>query len=113
MSEEVKEVKEEKKVAGDSGAAETPKVLPKMGPLAVMVNPLVPTKDKFLVFSSSSQRTVTVEHRSLDGATGVKITPSVDDKFEQLLAYPSSLTAVLLEDTVGILIPPIVGPSNN
>lgn len=113
MSEEVKEVKEEKKVAGDSGAAETPKVLPKMGPLAVMVNPLVPTKDKFLVFSSSAQRTVTVEHRSLDGATGVKITPSVDDKFEQLLAYPSSLTAVLLEDTVGILIPPIVGPSNN
>lgn len=102
------EVKEVKKAAGDSGAAETPKVLPKMGPLAVLVNPLVPTKDKFLVFSSSAQRTVTIEHWGLDGATGVKISPSVDDKFEELLGYPSSLTAVLLEDTVGIPPPPLL-----
>lgn len=83
-------------------AADAGEELPKMGPLAVLVNPLVSTKDKFLVFSSSAQRTVTIEHRNTEGPAGITIKPDAKDKFPELLAYPSSLTAVLLEQTVGI-----------
>lgn len=83
-------------------AADAGEELPKMGPLAVLVNPLVSTKDKFLVFSSSAQRTVTIEHRTTAGPAGIAISPNNGDKFPELLAYPSSLTAMLLEETVGL-----------
>ncbi|KAK1829756.1 hypothetical protein QBC39DRAFT_435392 [Podospora conica] len=79
-----------------SGAGDD--TLPKMGPLAVLQNPLA--KDKFLVFSSSPQRTVTVEHRKWDGPTGITISPNAGHEFSPLLAYPSSLTALVLEDTI-------------
>ncbi|KAK0747050.1 hypothetical protein B0T18DRAFT_447412 [Schizothecium vesticola] len=84
----------------DSGVTETRDELPKMGPLAVLVNPLVPTKDKFLVFSSSAQRTVTIEQRTMEGPVGITISPNHGDQFPELLAYPSSLTAMLLENTI-------------
>lgn len=72
-----------------------------MSPLAVIPNPVGASKDKIVLISCSNLKTLTFQHRTLSGEVGLTLSSQDgDDAAATVLAYPSSLTAMVFGDTL-------------
>ncbi|CAI4214896.1 unnamed protein product [Parascedosporium putredinis] len=72
-----------------------------MSPLAVIPNPVGASKDKIVLISCSNLKTLTFQHRTLSGDVGLTLSSQDGDSAAAtVLAYPSSLTAMVFGDTL-------------
>ena len=72
----------------------------KMAALTTIANPLSPSHTKVMIFTNSSNYTLSLENRTIGGDFSAVLGSSDDDGPGPKLAYPSQLTSMMYKEAV-------------